>query len=61
MKVLAFTVGSVVDLFGEKCKVVKVYNPENPKAAEYDLESIELTDEDGMPAFYGRVKTEALN
>jgi hypothetical protein len=57
MKKLVFVLGSVVDLFGEKCRVVKVYESTN----EYDLESLELTDEEGEPCFYRRVGFDSLS
>jgi hypothetical protein len=57
MKKLVFVLGSVVDLFGEKCRVVKVYESTN----EYDLESLELTDEEGEPCFYNRVGFDSLS
>ena len=58
MKKLVFVLGSVVDLFGEKCRVVKVYESKN----EYDLESLELiTDEEGEPCFYSRVGFDSLS
>lgn len=57
MKKLVFVVGSIVDLFGEKCRVVKVYESTN----EYDLESLELTDEEEEPCFYSKVEFEALS
>jgi hypothetical protein len=52
----SYHVGSVVDLMGEKCVIVHAYEND-----EYDIESLELTDQDGDPCFYGRVKGETLN
>lgn len=52
----SYRVGSVVDLMGEKCVIVHAYEND-----EYDIESLELSDQDGDPCFYGRVKGETLN
>lgn len=57
MKKLVFVLGSVVDLFGEKYRVVKVYESTN----EYDLKSLELTDEEGEPYFYSKVGFDSLS
>lgn len=59
MKMLVFSVGSIVDLFGEKCKVVRIH-PAADGNHQYDLESLELQDEEGQPAFYGRIAGETL-
>lgn len=56
---LHYAIGSIVDLMGEKCKVVNVHHKD--ECTEYDLESLELTDIDGSPVFYGYVKEDVLS
>lgn len=57
-KMIQFVEGAEVSLFGERCIITKVHAG---KDLFYDLESLDLKDEEGNPCTYSNVSQLALD